>query len=162
MKRSVFLISIAGAAVFCGAWFFHWRQSSAVLPGIVSSAPFTHHEAHYPLAFIQKLEHDPTAGRQIYEAYCVTCHGDAPVIPLHAPRRLHPEDLAAYATWRDDALFAAAAVGFNAMPARGGCFECSDALLSAAIVYLYYARFNHASPITKRAMSPASTVHKFK
>lgn len=161
-QSSLILMGLAGIAAFCGARFFYWQHRAVVLPGIVSSSPVATHEAHYPLMFIQKLERDPTAPQQIYEAYCMACHGEVPQIAVHAPRRGHPEEWARYTTWRDEALFVAASSGFNAMPARGGCFECSDALLRATIHYMYYNSLNHTNPKTNIVSTPVKTVHKVK
>ena len=66
------------------------------------------------------------AGAQLYEQYCVTCHGSG---ALGAPgvgkeHRLywsHEVEEEGF-----DTLVQEAINGINSMPPRGGCFDCSD------------------------------------
>ncbi|WP_439639572.1 c-type cytochrome [Nevskia sp.] len=75
---------------------------------------------------------EPWSGEQVYTQVCSACH-DAGV--LEAPK---PTDKAAWATRKGaaggvDGLAASAIKGKNAMPARGGKADLSDAEIKAAI-----------------------------
>ncbi len=94
------------------------------------------HAAHYPLTFVAHLKNDPQAGKKIYQEYCQYCHAENPEIPVHAPRIHHQNEWARFSSMNLETLFQMAAVGYGAMPARGGCFECSDKQLKQAIRYL--------------------------
>lgn len=91
---------------------------------------------HHPEQFIQSIQNDPEAGKKIYQQFCSTCHAQKPSINLGAPR------IGVMADWQDrmkkglDGLLNVTTVGINQMPPRGGCFECSDAELKQAIVYM--------------------------
>jgi cytochrome c5 len=119
---------IAAIAGFGTSYLFH---STAPADDIETS-----HIAHYPLTFVMQLKNDPNAGKKIYKEYCSACHANNPIIPLHAPRIGHPEDWVKFKNMNEDNLFKLAAIGYNAMPARGGCFECTDQQLKLAIKYL--------------------------
>ncbi len=99
------------------------------------SAP-TWTQGHHPEAFIASIQNDPKAGQKVYEQFCATCHAADPSIDLGAPRFRNTQD------WRDrkqkgiEGLLTVTTVGLNQMPPRGGCFECSDKLLKAAIIYM--------------------------
>jgi cytochrome c5 len=91
---------------------------------------------HHPEQFIQSIQNDPEAGKKIYQQFCSTCHAKDPSIALGAPR------IGIASDWQDrmekgiDGLLKVTIVGINQMPPRGGCFECSDAELKQAIVYM--------------------------
>ena len=93
-------------------------------------------ESHHPQAFLTRIAGSKTEGAQIVEHYCAMCHSHKPMIPLGAPPM---GDKAAWATRMKsgmDVLFHHAEEGLNAMPARGGCFECTDKQLMLAILAL--------------------------
>ncbi len=92
---------------------------------------------HYPASFVQSIQGDAHAGEKIYQQYCVACHAPNPVIDVHAPPRGNQ------AIWNalsqslgEEQLWQFTLDGHNAMPARGGCFECSDEQLRQAMLYL--------------------------
>lgn len=74
-----------------------------------------------------------STGKQVFEQVCFTCHGtglnDAPVIGDGF-------------VWDDRkekglaALLRNALDGLGYMPPRGGCLDCSDAEIEAAVKYL--------------------------
>jgi cytochrome c5 len=91
---------------------------------------------HYPALFVHQLENDPEAGRKIYKEFCSSCHSENPKIDINAPRI---NDKAAWAKrrkWCMAVLERNTIEGAGAMPARGGCFECSDEQLRQAIAYM--------------------------
>lgn len=74
------------------------------------------------------------SGQDVYQAACIACHGSG---ALGAPK------LASKADWQPridargmDTLLKNALDGFNAMPARGACGDCSDDEIKAAIDYM--------------------------
>ncbi len=91
---------------------------------------------HYPLSFVAQLKNDPKAGEKVYQTYCVSCHAAEPLAQVHAPRI---NDTVA---WEKILKSSRATIqartqnGYKTMPARGGCFECSDALLNQAVDYM--------------------------
>ena len=91
---------------------------------------------HYPATLMKQLKGDPNAGEKIFHAFCETCHGEEPSIPVNAPRI---GDKAAWQLRKKmgmPVLLKLTIRGVGAMPARGGCFECSDEQLKAAICYM--------------------------
>jgi cytochrome c5 len=91
-------------------------------------------EYHYPTTFVDQLKGDPQAGLKIYKQYCVSCHAKNPVLNLNAP--LVGDKTEWRLRTRRKNLLQRTLHGVGAMPARGGCFECSDAQIQAAIDYM--------------------------
>lgn len=97
---------------------------------------FAHSETHHPQDFLQSIQGSKEEGKKIYEHFCVNCHALKPLIALGAPA------IGVKKEWSDrlkkgmEAIFKNSSEGINAMPARGGCFECSDEQLKLAIEYL--------------------------
>lgn len=92
---------------------------------------------HYPSSFANSLKNDPKAGAKIYREYCAACHAPQPMIDINAPARGNK------VLWQalkqslgEEGLWQYTSMGHNAMPARGGCFECSDDQLRQAMQYL--------------------------
>lgn len=89
---------------------------------------------HHPQEFLKSIRGTQDEGEQIYNHFCVNCHAVKPLIPLGAPRKGEESD------WKDrlkqgfNVLFMHTDEGFNAMPPRGGCFECSDEQLGLSII----------------------------
>jgi cytochrome c5 len=91
---------------------------------------------HYPTLFVSQLKGDPHAGEKIFKEYCVSCHVANPVIEVNAPAI---GDEKAWHFRRQlgmNTLLKITIDGVGAMPARGGCFECSDEQLRATIAYM--------------------------
>ena len=91
--------------------------------------------AHQPLKFLAELEGKSDAPAKIYQAYCQTCHDAHPQIPVGAPRANELED------WSErlkdlKKLMKHTFEGYQLMPARGGCFECTDSQLVQVIEYM--------------------------
>ncbi|RUR11960.1 cytochrome c5 family protein [Legionella sp. km772] len=89
---------------------------------------------HRPQDFLNQIKGSTNEGAQIYQHFCVNCHASKPIIPLGAPRFGEQKD------WNDrlkqdiKIIFKHTEEGMNAMPPRGGCFECSDEQLALALV----------------------------
>jgi len=76
---------------------------------------------------------EPRTGDAIYGKSCTTCHAAG---VAGAPKT---GDVAAWApriAKGMDVLYTHAISGFNAMPAKGMCFDCSDDEMKAAVDYL--------------------------
>lgn len=91
---------------------------------------------HSPFSFVKQLKGDPDAGRKIFKEFCAACHDANPRIDINAPR------VGDHKTWQGlrqlgmESLLSMTIKGAKAMPARGGCFECSDEQLREAIEYM--------------------------
>lgn len=135
----ILMIFIAVFAAIIGlstSYFFHHSSSSAIPSAASTDNIPVSHVAHYPMTFIMQLKNDPQAGKKIFHEYCSVCHVNEPEIPVHAPRLHYPKDWQRFKNMSIEDLFKLAAVGYGAMPARGGCFECTDAQLKQAIAYI--------------------------
>ena len=108
--------------------------SSLTFMGYAKSAK--DHQFHHPQAFIKEVSGKNNAGEKIYKQFCAVCHAKKPSIVLGAPR-IGVENEWKHRTKQGvDVMLAKIDAGLNAMPPRGGCFECSDADLKAAIAYM--------------------------
>ena len=109
----------------------------AVLAIILGLFPIiTEAASHRPQEFFEEVNGKPDEGRQIVEHFCAVCHAENPQIPLGAPRQNVDADWQERVKQGLGGLLEHTADGLNAMPARGGCFECSDEQLTKAILAL--------------------------
>ena len=92
--------------------------------------------SHHPQDFLKRISGSPNEGALIVKHYCANCHALKPQIQLGAPRIGQSEDWNSRIKQGIDSLFTHTDEGINAMPARGGCFECSDKQLMLAIEYM--------------------------
>jgi cytochrome c5 len=91
-------------------------------------------DSHHPQEFLKTISGTKNEGKKIYTHYCANCHAQTPLIPLGAPRIGEKSDWKLRVKQGIDVLFKHTDEGLNAMPARGGCFECTDEQLLLAIV----------------------------
>jgi cytochrome c5 len=76
---------------------------------------------------------EPRTGAQVYDTKCTTCHATG---AAGAPKF---GDAAAWAPRVGkglDTLYTSALSGFNGMPAKGLCMDCSDDEVKAAVDYM--------------------------
>lgn len=92
--------------------------------------------SHNPQQFLESIKDSPNEAAQIVEHFCATCHAANPVIELGAPVSNDNQAWAMRVKQGLNTLLLHTEEGFGAMPARGGCFECSDAQLQAAILFM--------------------------
>lgn len=90
--------------------------------------------SHRPQVFLKTLEGSENQGKQIVENFCANCHAVKPLIALGAPKIHHNADWESRLKGGLASLVDHTQKGFNAMPPRGGCFECSDEQLLLAIL----------------------------
>ena len=93
-------------------------------------------DSHHPQEFLQSISGSKNEGEQIYQHFCVNCHAAKPLIPLGAPRKGEESDWKLRLKQSMDVLFKHTNEGLNAMPPRGGCFECTDKQLILSILFM--------------------------
>lgn len=112
MHRSVLL-----SAIFLGCVFGSCLQASG----------------HNPQQILENIRGSKNEGEQIVANFCASCHAAKPLIALGAPVIHKVSDWQFRVKYGLDTLFKHTEEGYGAMPARGGCFECSDLQLKLAI-----------------------------
>tara|TARA_B110000879_G_C10971453_1_gene431587 strand:- start:55 stop:528 length:474 start_codon:yes stop_codon:yes gene_type:complete len=107
------------------------------------------HQFHHPNDLMASITAEKNPGKKIYQSFCANCHDVEPLIQLNAPKFRHTDDWALILKQTPKQRFQNVSQGLNAMPARGGCFECSDELLKQAIDYMLPKKKTMHSPISK-------------
>lgn len=128
-QRNVIILSLAISGLLGFLLSLYVHRSSLSRVTVIETY-------HYPALFVKQLEGDPDAPRKIFKEFCAACHSEHPPIDIQAPR-IH--DKKAWHKKRQlgiDTLLQLTIHGVGAMPARGGCFECSDQQLKMTIQYL--------------------------
>lgn len=92
--------------------------------------------SHSPATFVKQLVGRADAGEKIFKEFCASCHGKVPVIDIDAPRIGDKKIWARLKKVGKPALLVMTIQSVGSMPARGGCFECSDKQLRQAIEYI--------------------------
>lgn len=92
--------------------------------------------SHHPQEFLQSIAGTKNQGYAIYEHFCSNCHAIKPIINLGAPKIADEKDWSLRIKQGLAVLFEHTDAGLNAMPPRGGCFECTDEQLLSAILAL--------------------------
>jgi len=131
-KYKVWILLLSGMAGLLFSIYMHNKPQILTTPNQIP----TIETFHSPAIFVKQLTGDPLAGKKIFQEFCRSCHADQPLIDVPAPR-LH--DKKAWQLKRkvgEDALLAITINGVGLMPARGGCFECSDEQLRETIRYI--------------------------
>lgn len=72
-------------------------------------------------------------GQAVYDQYCASCHNSG---LMGAPKKGDADDWVTRISQGDAVLTEHAIKGFNAMPAKGTCMDCSDDEIVAAINYM--------------------------
>ena len=75
----------------------------------------------------------PRSGEKIYNTYCVACHGTG---AAGAPIKGQADAWTTRIAQGEAVLIKHAIDGFNAMPARGTCADCSDDEMTATVQFL--------------------------
>lgn len=75
----------------------------------------------------------PRDGATVYGTFCVACHGTG---VSGAPKKDNADDWAPRIAQGEATLIKHAIEGFNAMPPKGTCMDCSDDEIKAAIEHM--------------------------
>ena len=75
----------------------------------------------------------PRSGEQVYGTFCIACHATG---AAGAPKTQNAAEWAPRIAKGMDVLTDHAINGFNAMPARGSCMNCSDDEVIAAVQHI--------------------------
>ena len=75
----------------------------------------------------------PRSGQEVYDTKCASCHATG---AAGAPKLGDAAGWAPRIGKGIDTLYASAINGFNGMPAKGLCFDCSDEEIQVAVDYL--------------------------
>lgn len=88
--------------------------------------------SHHPQELLDKIKDKKGEGEQLVNHFCANCHDTKPLIQIGAPRINNYKDW--YPRLKQDInlIVLHTNEGYKAMPARGGCFECSDKQLILA------------------------------
>lgn len=92
--------------------------------------------SHHPQDFLASIRGTHDEAKQIVHHFCANCHAEKPLIPLGAPKMGVQADWSLRKQQGMHVLYQHTNEGLGLMPARGGCFECSDQQLKLAIEYL--------------------------
>ncbi|MBM4902100.1 cytochrome c5 family protein [Vibrio parahaemolyticus] len=88
------------------------------------------------LAGSEPVKEEPTGprdGAKVYGTFCIACHASG---VNGAPKSGNADDWAPRIAQGKDVLVKHALEGFNAMPAKGTCMDCSDDEIIAAIDHM--------------------------
>ena len=102
-----------------------------ILAGSIATTAMAN--THHPEQFLKDIRGKKDEGEQIVAHFCSNCHAQKPLIPLGAPREGIDEDWKPRVAKGLKSLLKNTSEGINAMPPRGGCFECEDEQLMLAI-----------------------------
>lgn len=109
----------------------HYQSVLGLLLVFLSLA--VHAASHNPEQFLKSIRGQADEGQQIVQQFCANCHALRPLINLGAPRPGIKADWQARWAQGWPLIWQHTEEGYQAMPARGGCFECSDRQLILAI-----------------------------
>ncbi len=75
----------------------------------------------------------PRSGKDIYDSKCANCHGTG---VMGAPKLGQAADWSGRIAKGEESLFSNAINGFNSMPPKGTCADCSDDELKDTVKYM--------------------------
>lgn len=94
-------------------------------------------ESHRPQDFLNEIKGSKLEGELIVQQFCMNCHDVKPLISLGAPRIGVNVDWEPRIKKGIEQMLQNTTEGYNAMPPRGGCFECTDEQLNLAIIAMF-------------------------
>ena len=127
----VFVFVLSGLSGFALSLYINGRESVTERGNVQVVQTF-----HYPAIWVKQIAGDPNAGEKIFKEFCATCHAKKPQINIRAPRIGDKRNWRMLHRTGMQALLRVTTQGIGAMPARGGCFECTDEQLQATIQYI--------------------------
>lgn len=132
IKLIVFIMLLSGLFGFVTSLYMHRSPNSLPLNNDAQVIQ----TFHSPATFVKQLIGDPEAGKKIFREFCSSCHGKEPLININAPKIDDTKKWKSLKNLGMDHLLDITIKGVGAMPARGGCFECSDEQLRETINYI--------------------------
>lgn len=96
----------------------------------------SHATTHNPQQFLNNIRGSKNEGQQIVQEFCASCHNVKPLIEIGAPKIGVFNDWLPRIKHGFPLLIKHVEEGYGSMPARGGCFECSDLQLRLAVLSL--------------------------
>lgn len=102
--------------------------------------------SHHPQEFLNSIIGKKNEGALIVQHFCSNCHAKKPLIQLGAPRIGITSDWEPRIKQGIDKLLQHTDEGINAMPARGGCFECTDQQLILSIMAMLPPKKSESRP----------------
>jgi cytochrome c5 len=126
-----FALLLSGVLGFIVSLYLHGGSFSRAPSSVQTIQTF-----HYPALFVKQLKGDPRAGEKVFKEFCSACHAKEPTIDVHAPLVSDTKTWQYRAKMGMPTLLKITINGKGAMPARGGCFECSDDQLRQTIQYI--------------------------
>lgn len=117
-----------------GKWYR--MQKQVMLAAMLLCSLDGAYSSHHPQDFLNNVRGQHDEGMQIAQHFCANCHAAKPLIPVGAPRMGIDADWSPRIKQGLAAIVQHTEEGMNAMPPRGGCFECSDKQLLLAILAL--------------------------
>ena len=131
LYKRIFIILILLFSGFFGFLlsFYHEKSNQQQDPLVLETF-------HSPETFVKQLQNDPEAGKKIFYEFCAACHAKRPQIDIVAPRIGDRKAWRGLRSLGKKHLLSITVHGLGAMPARGGCFECSDEQLQMAVDYI--------------------------
>jgi len=133
-KIIILILCISGMLGFGLSLWRNWNPIIYTQPEIEKQ--IVRDTFHSPATFVKQLINDKQAGQKIFREFCSVCHGKSAVIPVHAPIIGDKEHWRVLKQLKMNKLLDLTIKGVGAMPARGGCFECSDEQLQQTIQYI--------------------------
>lgn len=136
--RVIVIISLLMLSGLLGFFISLYQHSNEEVPrpvGVTGDVQLIE-TYHYPSTFVKQLKGDPLAGKKIFKQFCTSCHGNPPIIDIKAPRIGDKKAWKIRQQMGMQTLMQITTTGVGAMPARGGCFECSDEQLEETIKYM--------------------------
>lgn len=131
-NRTLLIIIIFALSGLCGLGLSYYQYGRSTPQNEVRVIQ----TFHYPTTRLKQLVGDHRAGEKIFKEFCSTCHAIKPVVDIQAPRIGDKKIWHALHRLGIQTLLSMTINGKGAMPARGGCFECSDQQLQETIQYM--------------------------
>jgi len=133
--NSVFVKSVLGTL----SWLFTLSVSAASVQDDMSREAIAERikpiGKHYVAGESSAAEESsgPRSGQQVYDKFCTACHTSG---VMGAPKINNAADWEERLAQGMDTVLKHAVEGFNAMPPKGTCSDCSEEEIQAAIDYM--------------------------
>ncbi|WP_245957945.1 c-type cytochrome [Marinomonas piezotolerans] len=135
-RKLIALVSIAGLSALMSSTVSAFGQSPeeiAARTAPIGSVCIAGEECEVASSSAVAANDGPRSGEAIYNQYCTACHS---LGVAGAPKFGDAGDWAPRIAKGFDSLLSNAISGFNAMPARGTCANCTDEEIQVTIEYM--------------------------